>query len=80
MDSNKVNAVAPGSVVNHQLARAAGGNPARVASTVPMSLPGGAIKIAEAALWLCSDQASFATGYASSFMSGPHKLRASQKI
>jgi NAD(P)-dependent dehydrogenase (short-subunit alcohol dehydrogenase family) len=59
----RVNAVRPGLI--HTDIHATAGNPDRVEklkSLVPMQRGGAAEEIAEAVLWLCSEQASYCTG------------------
>jgi hypothetical protein len=59
----RVNAVAPGTIYT-DIHAAAGepGRPERVVSRVPMGRIGSPVEIANAALWLLSDEASYATG------------------
>ena len=59
----RVNAVAPGTI-HTDIHAAAGepGRPARVVSRVPMGRIGEPAEIANAVLWLMSDEASYATG------------------
>ncbi|SMO70802.1 SDR family oxidoreductase [Paracoccus laeviglucosivorans] len=59
----RVNAVRPG-LIDTEI-HASGGDPgraARLASSVPMGRTGSADEVAEAVLWLASDQASYVTG------------------
>jgi NAD(P)-dependent dehydrogenase (short-subunit alcohol dehydrogenase family) len=59
----RVNAVRPGLIRTD--IHAGTGDPGRVdrlASSVPMQRGGEAEEVAEAVLWLCSDQASYCTG------------------
>ena len=59
----RVNAVAPGLIETGL--HAANGAPdrlKRLAATIPMQRPGGAIEVAEAVLWLLSPAASYTTG------------------
>lgn len=62
-DGIRVNAVRPG-VIDTEI-HASGGEPqrvARVAASVPLGRGGRADEVAEAILWLASDQASYTTG------------------
>ncbi|UQY35410.1 SDR family oxidoreductase [Pseudomonas fulva] len=62
-DGIRVNAVRPG-VIDTEI-HASGGEPqrvARVAASVPLGRGGRASEVAEAILWLASDQASYTTG------------------
>jgi NAD(P)-dependent dehydrogenase (short-subunit alcohol dehydrogenase family) len=59
----RVNAVRPGLV--HTEIHASGGQPdraERLAPTIPMGRGGEAREVAEAIVWLCSDEASYVTG------------------
>ena len=59
----RVNAVRPG-LVNTEI-HARGGQPDRVerlAPLIPMGRGGEAAEVAEAVVWLCSDEASYVTG------------------
>jgi NAD(P)-dependent dehydrogenase (short-subunit alcohol dehydrogenase family) len=59
----RVNAVRPGFI--HTDIHAAGGDPGRVArisASIPLQRGGEAGEVAQAILWLLSDQASFTTG------------------
>ncbi len=61
----RVNAVAPGPILNDKIARAIAANPqleATISSAVPMGRIGHAEEVAQAVLWLCSDAAAFVTG------------------
>jgi NAD(P)-dependent dehydrogenase (short-subunit alcohol dehydrogenase family) len=60
----RVNAVRPG-IINTEL-HAKGGEPGRaerIAPSVPMKRAGEAVEVAEAILWLMSDESSFVTGH-----------------
>jgi NAD(P)-dependent dehydrogenase (short-subunit alcohol dehydrogenase family) len=58
----RVNVVAPGPILTHHLERA-GADAQRMASlSVPMGRLGTTNDVADAVLWLCSDQSSFITG------------------
>ncbi|HEX9350125.1 MAG TPA: SDR family NAD(P)-dependent oxidoreductase [Gaiellaceae bacterium] len=58
----RVNAIAPGPILTERL-EAAGGDAQRTAGhAMPMRRIGQPIEVASAAVWLCSDQASFVTG------------------
>jgi NAD(P)-dependent dehydrogenase (short-subunit alcohol dehydrogenase family) len=62
-DGIRVNAVRPGLI--HTTIHAAGGEPgrvARMASSVPMGRGGEPAEVAQAVLWLLSDQAAYTTG------------------
>jgi NAD(P)-dependent dehydrogenase (short-subunit alcohol dehydrogenase family) len=58
----RVNAVAPGRVRTEMLATAAGGDPERFTSVVPMGRLGRPEEVAAAVVWLASGAASFVTG------------------
>lgn len=61
----RVNAVCPGSTLTPMIEKSIGGDAERqklVASTVPMGRMGRSEEIAAAAVWLCSDAASFVSG------------------
>jgi NAD(P)-dependent dehydrogenase (short-subunit alcohol dehydrogenase family) len=58
----RVNAVAPGRVHTEMLAIAAGGDPQRFASIIPMGRLGSPDEVADAVLWLASKKATFVTG------------------
>jgi NAD(P)-dependent dehydrogenase (short-subunit alcohol dehydrogenase family) len=63
-DGIRVNAVRPG-IINTEL-HAKGGEPgriARIAPSIPMKRAGEPIEVAQAILWLMSDQSSFTTGH-----------------
>ena len=58
----RVNALAPGTILTHHL-EAAGEQAQRgAAAATPMGRIGTTAEVADAVLWLCSDQASFITG------------------
>jgi NAD(P)-dependent dehydrogenase (short-subunit alcohol dehydrogenase family) len=58
----RVNVVAPGPILTHHL-EAAGPRAQQLAGqSTPMRRVGGAAEVAQAVLWLCSDQSSFVTG------------------
>jgi NAD(P)-dependent dehydrogenase (short-subunit alcohol dehydrogenase family) len=58
----RVNVVAPGPILTHHL-RAAGAEAQRQAgASTPMRRVGTTTEVADAVVWLCSDQASFITG------------------
>ncbi len=62
----RINAVCPGTVLTPQLKEVTRDNPKEIewqASLHPMNRLGKPEEIAAAVLWLCSDQASFITGY-----------------
>ena len=58
----RVNAIAPGPILTDRLASASDEELANVAAAVPLGRVGTAKDIADAAVWLCSDAASFVTG------------------
>lgn len=61
----RVNAVCPGSTLTPMMEKSIGGDPERqklMDSTVPMGRMGRPEEIAAAAVWLCSDAASFVSG------------------
>jgi NAD(P)-dependent dehydrogenase (short-subunit alcohol dehydrogenase family) len=58
----RVNALAPGPIHTEQLERAGEQVRQRAAQALPMGRLGQPQEVAAAALWLCSDQASFITG------------------
>ncbi|MET0291819.1 MAG: SDR family oxidoreductase, partial [Steroidobacteraceae bacterium] len=59
----RVNAVAPGTIQTEIHARGgAADRPARVVGRVPMKRIGEPAEIADAVLWLLSDEASYVTG------------------
>jgi NAD(P)-dependent dehydrogenase (short-subunit alcohol dehydrogenase family) len=58
----RVNALAPGTILTHNL-EAAGEQAKRgAAAATPMGRIGTTAEVADTVLWLCSDQASFITG------------------
>jgi NAD(P)-dependent dehydrogenase (short-subunit alcohol dehydrogenase family) len=58
----RVNALAPGTILTDQLARAGEQVGQRVAQSIPMRRLGQPEEVASMVVWLCSDQASFLTG------------------
>ena len=58
----RVNALAPGPILTETLQRAGPEMQQRAAQAVPMRRIGRPDEVAEAAVWLCSDHASFITG------------------
>jgi len=60
----RVNAIAPGPILTHNLARADDAARARIASHLPLQRLGRPEEVAATAVWLCSDQASFINGAA----------------
>ncbi|MFH5878735.1 SDR family NAD(P)-dependent oxidoreductase [Arthrobacter sp. NA-172] len=58
----RVNAIALGPILTERLAAAGQAAQDRVAAAVPLGRFGSLADIAEAPLWLCSDQSSFVTG------------------
>ena len=58
----RVNAIAPGPILTERLTSAGDEALANVAAGVPLGRVGTARDIADAAVWLCSDAASFVTG------------------
>ncbi|MFT2817607.1 SDR family NAD(P)-dependent oxidoreductase [Leifsonia sp. A12D58] len=58
----RVNAIAPGPILTDRLASASDEALANVAAAVPLGRVGTARDVADAAVWLCSDAASFVTG------------------
>jgi NAD(P)-dependent dehydrogenase (short-subunit alcohol dehydrogenase family) len=59
----RVNAVGPGPVETPLLARGTGGNPHSYAAFVPMGRIGQPDEIADAVVWLLSDEARYVTGH-----------------
>lgn len=59
----RVNAVAPGPIETPMLEKATGGNPHGYAGFVPMGRIGRPEEIADAVVWLLSDEARFVTGH-----------------
>jgi NAD(P)-dependent dehydrogenase (short-subunit alcohol dehydrogenase family) len=63
----RVNAVCPGGILTpmtERIAAAAGGTQAQLGAAHPVGRMGRPEEIAAAVLWLCSDEASFVTGFA----------------
>ena len=58
----RVNAVAPGPTATDMLDRFTGGNPEALAARVPLGRAATAVEVAEAAVWLASDEARFVNG------------------
>jgi len=58
----RVNAIAPGPIFTHNLARADDTARARIGAHLPLHRLGQPEEVAATAAWLCSDQASFITG------------------
>jgi len=58
----RVNAIAPGPILTHNLARADEEARARIGDRLPLHRLGQPEEVAATAVWLCSDQASFITG------------------
>lgn len=58
----RVNAVAPGPIVNEQMSRLPEETLQGIARHVPPHRLGSAEEVARAAVWLCSDEAAFITG------------------
>jgi len=58
----RVNAIAPGPIFTHNLARADDAARARIGAHLPLRRLGRPEEVAAAAAWLCSEQASFITG------------------
>ena len=61
-DGVRINVVAPGPILTEQLERAGEDAQKYVAGTLLMRRLGRAEEVAAAAVWLCSDAASFVTG------------------
>ncbi|MEQ1888656.1 MAG: SDR family oxidoreductase, partial [Alphaproteobacteria bacterium] len=62
----RVNCVCPGVIDTPMVGRLAGSNPelfAALSATEPVGRLGKPSEIGEAAVWLCSDHASFVTGH-----------------
>jgi NAD(P)-dependent dehydrogenase (short-subunit alcohol dehydrogenase family) len=59
----RVNAVGPGPIETPLLAKGTGGDPHSYASFVPMGRIGQPVEIADAVVWLLSDEAKFVTGH-----------------
>jgi NAD(P)-dependent dehydrogenase (short-subunit alcohol dehydrogenase family) len=60
----RVNAIAPGPILTHNLARADDAARTRISGHLPLHRLGQPEEVAATAAWLCSDQASFITGAA----------------
>jgi NAD(P)-dependent dehydrogenase (short-subunit alcohol dehydrogenase family) len=58
----RVNALAPGPIVNEQMSRLPEDRIQQIARFIPLGRLGRTEEVARAAVWLCSDQASFITG------------------
>ena len=58
----RVNAIAPGPIVNEQMSRLPEERLKEIARFVPLGRTGRVEEVAGAAVWLCSDEASFITG------------------
>jgi NAD(P)-dependent dehydrogenase (short-subunit alcohol dehydrogenase family) len=58
----RVNVVAPGPILTHHLERAGAEAQRMAAASVPMGRIGTCQDVADAVLWLCSEQSSFVTG------------------
>jgi NAD(P)-dependent dehydrogenase (short-subunit alcohol dehydrogenase family) len=58
----RVNVVAPGPILTYHLERAGDEAQRMAAASVPMGRVGTTREVADAVLWLCSDQSSFITG------------------
>jgi NAD(P)-dependent dehydrogenase (short-subunit alcohol dehydrogenase family) len=58
----RVNVVAPGPILTHHLERAGAEAQRMAAASVPMGRIGTSHEVADAVLWLCSQQSSFITG------------------
>ena len=58
----RVNAIAPGPIVNEQMSRLPEETLQGIARYVPLGRLGRTEEVARAAVWLCSDEASFITG------------------
>jgi NAD(P)-dependent dehydrogenase (short-subunit alcohol dehydrogenase family) len=58
----RVNALAPGPIVNEQMSRLPEDRLQQIARFIPLGRLGRTEEVARAALWLCSDDASFITG------------------
>jgi NAD(P)-dependent dehydrogenase (short-subunit alcohol dehydrogenase family) len=58
----RVNAIAPGPILTNNLARAGEEAQRAAAATLPMRRVGQPTEVADAVMWLCSDQAAFITG------------------
>lgn len=58
----RVNAIAPGPIVNEQMSRLPEERLQQIARFIPLGRLGRTEEVARAAVWLCSDDASFITG------------------
>jgi NAD(P)-dependent dehydrogenase (short-subunit alcohol dehydrogenase family) len=58
----RVNAIAPGPIVNEQMSRLPEDRLQQIARFIPLGRLGRTEEVARAAVWLCSDEASFITG------------------
>ncbi len=58
----RVNALAPGPIVNEQMSRLPEDRLQQIARFIPLGRLGRTEEVANAAVWLCSDDASFITG------------------
>jgi len=58
----RVNAIAPGPIVNEQMSRLPDERLKEIARFIPMGRTGQVDEVARAVVWLCSDEASFITG------------------
>jgi NAD(P)-dependent dehydrogenase (short-subunit alcohol dehydrogenase family) len=58
----RVNAIAPGPIVNEQMSHLGEERLQQVARFIPLGRVGRVEEVARAAVWLCSDEASFITG------------------
>ncbi len=58
----RVTAIAPGPIVNEQMSRLPPDRLETIARFIPMGRLGRTEEVARAAVWLCSDEASFVTG------------------
>src|SRR4029077_4970742 len=58
----RVNASAPGPIVNEQMSRLPEERLKEIARFIPMGRTGQVDEVARAVVWLCSDEASFITG------------------
>ena len=63
-DGIRVNAIAPGPILTHNLARVDDAARAQIADLLPVRRLGRPEEVAATAVWLCSDQASFINGAA----------------
>lgn len=58
----RVNAIAPGPIVNEQMSQLGEERLQQIARFIPLGRLGRVEEVARAAVWLCSDEASFITG------------------